>query len=447
MVEKPKYSSTTPCHGVFVRSRRFVTVRTLVWLALVPCVIALCITKMRQTTGPQPWRRQEDPPLLVLQQPMLPQVNHLQQAKTTLSQQTYPESDFPSTISSSSTIATDKKSAREQHDHVTPSTTTTTTTPSDLCESLFPNKSIMRVQMPAVPSTASTSTDTLFKATMQAWHKPLISYEQRGFTCPTGNSGGTTIVEYNNKYGAIANHTVSCILNKFRYRKKSHANYNQIAQRVDIPFTIFKQPYWTMQSHYVMRKSWDQIYEKVYPEKSLVNVTMDSWIQAAWWRHNLFVKMLATDTSLIWGSREVPANSLVPTKEQSDEQNALGEQSVWLQTALQRLDAMPVFGLHHRLPESFELFGFRLCFPVSFKHFPKQRIASPNLQILINQHNRLDNLLLQHATVRFDEMIRDMRQKKAQGILCDLGQVLDRPGGLEMGLQCAAETANIKDNV
>ena len=252
----------------------------------------------------------------------------------------------------------------------------------------------------------------------------------------------TSVIEYSSHSdasGATAatNGTLSCLLHKLRYQRKSHANYNKISQHAEIPFTIFKQPYWTMHSHYIMRKMWDVVYEKAYPGSLVSNVTMPVWIETAWWRHNLFVKMLATDTDLIWSSRATTASALVPARHESDSENALGEQSTWLQTALQRLEIMPVFGLHHRLRESFELFGFRLCFPVSMKYFNKKRFPQANVQVLVDRHNQLDNLLLQRAEARFDEMIRDMRQKKAKGILCDLGAVLDRPG-LEMGLQCAA---------
>lgn len=71
-----------------------------------------------------------------------------------------------------------------------------------------------------------------------------------------------------------------------------------------------------------------------YPQKNLSDGEPAEWAAFAWWRHNLFTKMLATNTKLIWVSTELKVN---PTKEESDHENAPGEDSAWLQAALDRL--------------------------------------------------------------------------------------------------------------
>jgi hypothetical protein len=190
-----------------------------------------------------------------------------------------------------------------------------------------------------------------------------------------------------------------------------------------------------------MRKTWDAIYESAYPGSSVAKVPLATWVENAWWRHNIFTKMFATDTKFLWTDSTQQVSSIVPSKEQSDHENSLGRKSLWLQTALQRLKKMPVFGLHHRLKESFELMGFRLCFPVSMKYFNKQWITKAEVKAVVDKYNQLDNLLLQEAESLFNEMVSDMRAKKAKGIICDVGAVLERPG-LEMGLQCTNTSSN-----
>ena len=146
--------------------------------------------------------------------------------------------------------------------------------------------------------------------------------------------------------------------------------------------------------------------------------------------------MLATDTALIWAARGKNF-TVAPSKEQSDGENLLGRKSIWLQTALEQLKKMPFFGLHHRLTETFELMGFHLCIPVTLKErAAMKRMASAELNSTVEELFRLDTLLLQEAEPLFDEMVKEMREKKAKGIVCDLSSVLDEPG-LDIGLKCS----------
>ena len=303
------------------------------------------------------------------------------------------------------------------------------TTSSDICSA----QSITRIRMAAVPATASTSTDEIFKATKQPWRTLSNSNNERGFHC----SG--PVVEYDNAALSANNRTVvACLLAKFWYQKKIHTNYNALSNKGVVPFTILKDPYFTMSSHYIMRRTWDVVFESVYPDWPLQNVSMAVWVERAWWRHNIFTKMLATDTQLIWTSPAMSVDAIVPTKEHSDAENSLGRESIWFQKALHRLRRMPFFGLHYRLKESFELFGFRLCFPVSTTYFDKSRNKQADVAILVDRYNQLDTLLLQEAELLFDAMVKDMREKQARGILCDLGHVLNQPQ-LEIGLKCTKE--------
>jgi hypothetical protein len=125
-------------------------------------------------------------------------------------------------------------------------------------------------------------------------------------------------------------------------------------------FTTLRDPAQFVLSQYRSRNSFDYQWMIEYPQINQSDVEPVEWATKAWWRHNLFTKMLATNTRLIWVRPEL---KVTPTKEESDRENKLGEDSVWLHTALDRLKAMPFFGLMHRLTESFELMGFHLCFP------------------------------------------------------------------------------------
>jgi hypothetical protein len=146
--------------------------------------------------------------------------------------------------------------------------------------------------------------------------------------------------------------------------------------------------------------------------------------------------MLATDTRIIWVSKTEIASE-IPSKEESDKENSLGETSKWLQTALERLKAMPFFGLMHRLTESFELMGFHLCFPVTTtaSATKKPRSVGAEFQRVVDQYFVLDTLLLREAEKLFDDLVSDMRRKKEKGVLCDMSRVLRQPD-VELGINC-----------
>jgi hypothetical protein len=286
------------------------------------------------------------------------------------------------------------------------------------------------IQMAAIPHTASTTTDKIFRA---AWNIS-VGIEDRGFDCPPSKHIQIQAPSCRNQVGNASTDLFDCVLGNFRYRHKAHQTYSQISNKSQLVFTTLRDPAQFVLSQYNMKNTWDAQWAAEYPQYDLSDVDPAEWAANAWWRHNLFTKMLATDTKLIWTR---PQLKVTPTKEESDRENALGEDSVWLQTALDQLKAMPFFGLMHRLTESFELMGFHLCFPVtvSARIAKKPRPVNAALEGVARRHFALDAILLQQAEKLFDALVLEMRQKKAQGFLCDLSNVLK---GLdaEFGLRC-----------
>jgi hypothetical protein len=310
-------------------------------------------------------------------------------------------------------------------------------------------KKTITFKMAAVPHTASTSTDHIFRAVDLAWHSPTIPYQERGWRCPPN---ATTMVEYHrpNCEQQQQQHNISCVLSNFQYSPKTHNNLHKVKLLADRPFTILRKSGLFVMSQYTMRQNWDRRFPEFNPNATaLANISIEEWVDKAWWRHNLFTKMLATDTTqLIWvqgnvGRDIMKEHPVLPSKNESDTENELGKDSDWFKMALSNLEEMPFFGLHHRLTDTFELMGFRLCFPVFEKEHTfqrqKTRFMSKTLEEIVNRRFKLDMLLLEAAEPIFDEMVADMRRKKAQGMLCDLSFVLDdnmKSDEESVGLQC-----------
>jgi hypothetical protein len=91
----------------------------------------------------------------------------------------------------------------------------------------------------------------------------------------------------------------------------------------------------------------------------------------------------------------------------------------------------------HRLPESFELMGVHLCFPVKApaRIASKPRPVSAALESAARRYFALDTVLMREAEQLFDALVLQMRKKKAQGFLCDLSDVL-KEADAEFGLKC-----------
>jgi hypothetical protein len=220
------------------------------------------------------------------------------------------------------------------------------------------------------------------------------------------------------------------VLGHFHHSSKTHQSYNHIHRKNQVIFTTLRDPAQFVLSQYRARKVWDAQWKIEYLQKNVSDV---EWASKAWWRHNLFTKMLATNTKLIWTR---PVLKVTPTKEESDRENALGEDSVWLHTAVDRLKAMPFFGLMHRLTESFELMSFHLCFPATAtaRIATKPRSVNAALEDVARRYFALDTVLMREAEKLFDALVLEMREKKAQGFLCDLSKVLKEDA--EFGLRC-----------
>ncbi len=321
------------------------------------------------------------------------------------------------------------------------------------------------VVMMAMPHTASTTTDFVLKARHRAWNVTL-PLEKRGFTCHHSSSSSsssstttttTTTTKKNQKlvirsssFSSTSTHDpcrnddkysqnlYNCITGKLKYRFKEHTNYD-ILQKFgqDILFTTIRHPEQTILSHYKDRDQFDWTYKTLYPQTNLSTVSVEEWATNAWYRHNLFVKTFATPTQLIF--RMHKESDIAPTKEENDYQISLGEDSTWLQIALQRLEEMPFFGLFHRLDESFELFGFHLCVPVeSFRNRNKHdRVPSSELRDIVKKYYELDIILFEKAESLFDQLVLDMRKKKERGMMCDLRNLLGEKSDIRaLGLMC-----------
>jgi hypothetical protein len=235
--------------------------------------------------------------------------------------------------------------------------------------------------------------------------------------------------------------TFDCAIKTFKYRFKEHSNYDIILKyETDVVFTTLRKPEQSLLSQYRHREQWDWTFKSLYPDDNLTTIQVEPFITKAWYRHNMFVKMLSTETQLIFrmDSNKVPVR---PTKEESDYENSLGKDSVWLQKAIQRLKSMPFFGLFHRLTESFELFGFHMCIPINRTMDPlkQDREVSRELEEIVKKYFVLDRLLLEAAEELFDDLVANMRVKKEQGILCDIGKLIgDRvqENDVQLGLMC-----------
>lgn len=298
----------------------------------------------------------------------------------------------------------------------------------------------LTISMAAVPHTASSTTSNVFRKAEEAWENS----PSNGFECADPRkslestclcNGDTAIVPSN------VTHLFRCVTKRLRFGGKRHSPYNSISHgqsssRAGV-FTILRQSDQFVLSQYSMRRIWDTPWATMYPNATSVSdVTPVEWISDDWWRHNLFTKMLATSSKLIWAGRFKP-EMMLPSKDDSDRQNALGEKSEWLKTALENLAGMPFFGLMHRLTESFELMGFHCCFPVEMaaRAGKEPRIVSSNLKQVVDERFVLDALLLKEAEKLFDALVADMRRKKAQGVMCDMSRLLREPD-MEIGIKC-----------
>jgi len=58
------------------------------------------------------------------------------------------------------------------------------------------------------------------------------------------------------------------------------------------------------------------------------------------------------------------------------------------------------------------------------------------LKKVVQKHFVLDTILLHKAEKLFDGLVQDMRCKKEQGMLCDLGKALKAPK-TEIGFKCS----------
>jgi hypothetical protein len=295
------------------------------------------------------------------------------------------------------------------------------------------------IQMAAIPHTASTSTNELISSGKRSWNMS-VAIEDKGFFCAAPSQRIQIQAPPSlcrTQLGNASTVLFGCVLGNFHYTSRTHGPYNKIYKRSQLIFTTLRDPAQLVLSHYRSRYSWDQQWTVEYLQKNLSNLSNVEPIEYAtnaWWRHNLFTKMLATNTKLLWLRPEV---QLTPTKEESDRENALGEDSVWLHIALDRLKAMPFFGLMHRLPESFELMGFHLCFPANprARTPSKPRPVNAALESAARRYFALDTILMREAEQLFDVLVLEMRKKKAQGFLCDLSEVL-KEADAEFGLKC-----------
>ncbi len=308
--------------------------------------------------------------------------------------------------------------------------------------------------MMAVPHTASTTTDEILEPRKKSWDTSLNLYD-RGFICPSKNqlvvtmprkcnySNSSQLQDIFNK-NSYDNQlsTFDCAIKTLTYRFKEHSNYDILLKYdTDVAFTTLRKPEQSLLSQYRNRDMWDWTFNSLYPDDNLTTIKVEPFITKAWYRHNMFVKMLTTDTQLIFRTDSNKV-TIRPSKEESDYENALGKDSAWLRKAIERLKSMPFFGLFHRLSESFELFGFHMCIPVNRTMNPlkQDREVSRELEEIVKKHFVLDILLLETAEELFDDLIADMRVKKEQGILCDIGKLIgsriEENNDLQLGLMC-----------
>jgi hypothetical protein len=364
----------------------------------------------------------------------------------------------PQTTATASSLLSNNNNKRSTPNNEGTNKRTIPVCPDAVEQLLSETKKKIVVNLMAMPHTVSSDTQMLFRAIKEVAWNASVPHEHRGFTCPTNSNQRVQALTCTRRIDHFHNASIdigsvphgmdglASMFGKLEYVKKKHAPFCKMNPISDVLFTTLRQSHPFVLSQWADRKYFDTQWAKEYPDQSDVKkIQPEEWVQKAWWRHNLFTKMLSTDdpaTRLIWTVPNNLGNSIVPSKHESDAEMALAEQSMWLQTALRRLKGLPFFGLMHRMTESFEIFAFHLCIPVvkTGLTIHKPRILSPELQTIVNRTFVLDILLLQEAEVLFDALVADMREKKARGVLCDMSTALKLPPDMEFGLQCIDET-------
>lgn len=237
----------------------------------------------------------------------------------------------------------------------------------------------------------------------------------------------------------------------FRSENDGHHPYDvvlQMANKEDDPspylMTTLRDTVDYTMTNYKRRHFWDA------PVENIKAMDFREWLDTCKWRTNQFTRMMGRDT----GDTRVLTRIVDPTPTQElladeymTEQNELGEDSIVLQRAWQRLSQdLHWFGLFHRLPESMELLAYTFCADSAKLQEFYQRSAGPSNDVdkLQSRHvgdisdkekeelvqeilrrNQLDKILLERAEQLFDERLEEMKQAKQKGILCKFGGAVE----------------------
>ena len=257
-----------------------------------------------------------------------------------------------------------------------------------------------KLQMLAIPHTASSGTSSYFKAAINSWknviNPSLCDNNTTNITTITTPQWSTCVVASANSSTPTSLSQIlfqsDCFLNEFSFYQKQHTNYQTMVEKRTsrnnvLPtsslllstFTTLRHPFQLQRSHYRERVTWDSwpfqkycfryvittttndgstntnnknnnnnttngtktllLKEPLSKHPEIQKLAIKEWIEKAWWRHNLMVKTFATNSKVIWVQPTVPFqdNEVTPSQEESELERRLGLDSNWLRLAKERL--------------------------------------------------------------------------------------------------------------
>ena len=240
------------------------------------------------------------------------------------------------------------------------------------------------VSMLAVPHTASSSNDEWVRKALS------IPAEIRVATFGAACSGQCAAAPNGHLCAARAtgcsDAELNCTLSAMSLHSKAHENWARHSlngngpARHAIRWTMLRAPAGLLASHFRERAVWDKaIWPVHYPDVDRKALDVVGWASRAWWRDNIFTKILAVrDARSIWAgvapgiwtpgeaaaaaakaAREAARRD--PAQEEGERENALGVRSAWLATATARLESLPFFGIFENTSATSELLAFHLC--------------------------------------------------------------------------------------
>jgi hypothetical protein len=116
-------------------------------------------------------------------------------------------------------------------------------------------------RMAAIPHTASSSTDALFRVGKRAWNISVFRMTRASFVQQhrANNTSRSRLPPCRKHVGNNAStHLFGCVLGNFHYPSRIHKAYNQMYSMSAVVFTALRDPAQFVLSQYTMKQSWDK---------------------------------------------------------------------------------------------------------------------------------------------------------------------------------------------